>query len=103
MKWHFNLLFAPHFGGVFEILIKSIKWAVYDAGAEGLINSRPLTYQSACNVSPIIPNHFLFGQLGGQFAPEVQGRIYYGVMRKWKHVQLSVQCFWNRWMLNFQH
>ena len=36
-------------------------------GAEALINSRPLTYQSA-NVKdyvPLTPNHFLHGQMGG--------------------------------------
>ena len=67
-------------------MIKSTKRAVCDqfknadindeelfsacARAEGLINSRPLTYHSADirDVSPITPNHFLFGQLGGQFA-----------------------------------
>ena len=41
-------------------------------GAEALINSRPLTYQSA-NPSddvPLRPNHFLHGQIGSQFAPE---------------------------------
>ena len=40
-------------------------------GAEGLIYSRPLTYQSANPVDnvPLIPNHFLHGQIGGQFAP----------------------------------
>jgi len=40
-------------------------------GAEALINSRPLTYQSAnpSNYTPITPNHFLIGQVGGQFAP----------------------------------
>ena len=36
-------------------------------GAEGLINSRPLIYQSANpkdNI-PLTPNHFLHGQVGG--------------------------------------
>ena len=71
------------------------------AGAEGLINSRPLTYQSADarDVSPITPSHFLFGQFGGQFAPEVEEQIYYGVKRRWKHVQLLIQHFGKRRML----
>ena len=36
-------------------------------GAEGLINSRPLTYQSANPLDdvPLTPNHFLHGQIGG--------------------------------------
>ena len=75
-------------------MIKPAKRAVYDqfknadnndellpasGGAEALINSTPLVYQSADvrDVSPITPNHFLFGQLGSPFAPEVEERIYY--------------------------
>ena len=64
-------------------MIKSAKRAVYDqfksadidneellpafAGTEGLVNPRRLTYQSADarDVSPITPNHYFFGQLGG--------------------------------------
>jgi hypothetical protein len=40
------------------------------AGVEGFLNSRPITYQSM-NPSddvPLTPNHFLHGQLGGEFA-----------------------------------
>jgi hypothetical protein len=41
-------------------------------GAEALINSRPLTYQSVHpnDDVPLTPNHFLHGQMGGIFAPE---------------------------------
>ena len=37
------------------------------AGAEAMIKSRPLTYQSADprEKLPLTPNHFLFGQAGG--------------------------------------
>ena len=40
-------------------------------GAEGLLNSRPITYQSAnpADLTPLTPNHFLHGGLGGRFAP----------------------------------
>lgn len=60
VKWHFNPPLAAHFGGVHEIMIKAAKRALYAvigsadvtdeemmtafAGAEALINSRPLTY-----------------------------------------------------------
>ena len=41
-------------------------------GAESLLNSRPLNYQSA-NINddvPLTPYSFLHGQTAGQFAPE---------------------------------
>lgn len=41
-------------------------------GVDALLNSRPLTYQSA-NLDddvPLTPNHFLIAHIGGQFAPE---------------------------------
>ena len=76
VKWHFNPPATPHFSGVHEAMIKSAKKAIYgilgDAditdeellsavvGAEGLIKSRPLTFQSAnaSDTIPLTPNHF---------------------------------------------
>ena len=88
IKWTINPSYVPHFGGVFEVMITAAKKAIVailgnsDAtdeelmtaftGAEALINSRPLTYQSANPQDDIslTPNYFLHGQLGGMFAPE---------------------------------
>ena len=63
VKWIVNPLAAPHVGGIHEIIVKSAKRAIYGvlgnsevtheelitafSGVECLINSRPLTYQTA--------------------------------------------------------
>ena len=89
VRWLFNPPTAPHFGGINEIMVKAVKKAIYAAvgnanvtdeelmtvftGAESLLNSRPLTYQSSDvrDILPLTPNHFFYGQAGGQLAPEV--------------------------------
>jgi len=58
-------------------------------GAESLLNCRPLTYQSA-NIKddkPLTPNHFLHGQMGGQFAPESVDTTRFNPRKRWCEVQ----------------
>lgn len=117
IRWHFNPPLAPHFRGVHDIMIKAAKRAIFAilgsadvndeelmtafTGAEALINSRPLTYQSA-NPSddvPLTPNHFLHGQSGGQFAPEcVDDNKNLSIKKRWRRIQELVKHFWCRWM-----
>ena len=72
VKWHFKPPLAVHFSGVHEAMIKSAKPAISAIlgnadindeelmtaiiGAEGLINSRSLTYQSANPVDDVTEN-----------------------------------------------
>ena len=73
LKWCFNPPLAPHFGGVHEAMIKAAKKAIRAIlsnadindeelmttfiGVEALLNSRPLTYQSADSkdATPLTP------------------------------------------------
>lgn len=58
-------------------------------GAESLINARPLTYQSSDpedNI-PLTPNHFVHGQVGGQFAPQTVDETEFNPRRRWRRIQ----------------
>ena len=67
-------------------------------GAEGLLNSRPLTYQSAHvnDILPLTPNHFLYGQIGGEFAPRTVDTTNFYPRTRWRRVQELVCHFWNQ-------
>lgn len=107
IKWYFR--------GVHESMTKSAKKAINAIlgnadisdeelmtaviGVEGLINSRPLTYQSANpdDDVPLTPNHFLYGQIGGQFAPSSVDETPFNLRKRWRRIQELVRHFWKRW------
>ena len=89
VTWHFQPPNSPHFGGIFESMIKSGKKAIRaiigDAEltdielmtaftlAEDLINSRPLMFMSndPGDFRVLTPAMFLHGRLSGQVFPDV--------------------------------
>ena len=120
IEWKFNPPSAPHFGGVFEAMIKSAKKAIKAilgnaditdeelhtaiCDAERLLNSRPITFVSSDpdDLSPLTPSHFLIGQLGGKFAPETADRDeVFNPRKRWHRVQQLVGQFWKRWRREF--
>ncbi|XP_062558096.1 uncharacterized protein LOC134222969 [Armigeres subalbatus] len=83
-KWFFNPPGTPHMGGSWERLVRSIKTALEIAynnnrklneegletlviEAEGIVNSRPLTYLplDSDESEALTPNHFLLGSSNG--------------------------------------
>lgn len=119
VNWHWNPPLAPHFGGVFESMIKSAKRAIYavlkDAdvndeelqttfvGVESLMNSRPLTALSEDpNDDPVLtPNHFLIGKMGGDCIPESVDTTTFNPRRRWRRVQELTRQVWRRWMREY--
>jgi len=118
IKWRFNPPRAPHFGGVFETVVKSMKrvlqTVLYRADlsdeelhtalvqAEGLINSRPLCTMSsdADDLQPLTPQHFLVGHADSSVPAEVKINADQQVhpRRRWEYVQRMVAEVWKRWL-----
>ena len=67
---------------------------------EGLLNSRPLTYQISNpeDETPSTPNHFLHGQVGGHFSPSAVDEKQFNLKKRWQKVQEIVRHFWQRWL-----
>ena len=47
---------------------------------------------------PLTPNHFLVGQLGGTFAPDIDKQKGYKTKKRWRRIQELMRHFWHRWM-----
>ncbi len=73
------------------------------SGAESLLNSRPHTYQSSDvrDIVPLTPNHFLYGQAGGQLAPEAVEATGFHPKQRWRKLQHLISFVWRRWMKEY--
>ena len=70
-------------------------------GVEGLLNSRPLSYQSAdaADPTPLTPNHFLVGMSGDQLSPEPEDKSdAVGLRKLWRRIQNVIRQFWESWL-----
>jgi len=114
-SWHFNPPSAPHFGGLWEAAVKSMKKLLirvvgvhtltYEelvtvvCRIESVLNSRPLTPLSPDpgDLESLTPGHFLIGQpLLCVPEPNVSDNSS-SLTSRWKLLHQCHQAFWKRW------
>ena len=115
IKWKFNPPGAPHFGGIWERLVRSCKKAmiaVLDGRSltddvlittmclvEQTLNARPLTSvtDDPDDLEALTPNHFLMGRanLATPFLPDAQR--YTDLRRVFRVSQAYSDMIWTRW------
>jgi len=116
INFHFNPPAAPHFGGVWEREIRSVKAALSTTiGAqsvpeevlrtvlievEAILNSKPLGYVSAniADVDPITPNHLLMGRPSSSLPQVVYQDSERLSRRRWRQSQILVDHFWAKFI-----
>ena len=115
IEWTFNPAYAPHFGGVWERLIRSVKDSFHAiigsqiltdnifntvlCEVEHFMKARPITTVSASpdDVEALTPNHFLLGRAHASMSP-IQTQQPSTLSRQWKFAQHLATHIWKRLM-----
>ncbi|XP_055643357.1 uncharacterized protein LOC129779730 [Toxorhynchites rutilus septentrionalis] len=120
-RWSFIPPSAPHMGGAWERMVKSVKAAlgtILDAErrpddevletviveAEAMVNTRPLTYipLESANQEALTPNHFLLGSSSGVKQLSAMPVDPRATLRSgWKLAQHLSDGIWRRWIKEY--
>lgn len=119
INFQFNPPSAPHFGGVWEREVRSIKAALYATIQSqtvpeevlqtvliemgGILNSKPLGYVSTdvADVDPVTPNLLLMGRLDPSLPQVVYGESELLSRRRWRHTQVLADQFWSHFIRHY--
>lgn len=115
IKWHFIPARAPHFGGIWEAGVKSVKYHLrrvlgnslitYEemytllSCIEACLNSRPLCQltNDPNDIDALTPGHFLIGRpLTAPAEPSIL-HLQQNRLSRWQYIEQLRQHFWARW------
>lgn len=121
IKWHFNPPSAPHFGGLWEAGIKSVKshllrvvgqqiltfeeLSTVFTQIEALLNSRPICPISSDpnDLKALTPGHFLTLEPLTALPDEDVTGVQLNRLTRWQLLQRIHQDFWKRWHQEYLH
>ncbi|GFV50707.1 integrase catalytic domain-containing protein [Trichonephila clavipes] len=119
IEWNFIPPASPHFGGLWEANIKSMKRILLRvaksaimnfeelttlmAQIEAVLNSRPLSPLSSDpnDLNPLTPGHFLTNCAISSFPEPYTASDSLSYHSRWKLVQSLRDKFWNRWSTEY--
>lgn len=115
IEWKFIPARTPHFGGIWEAAVKSLKHhmrrtigetlftyeelSTYMCEIEAVLNSRPLTPMSSDpnDLRPLTPGHFIIGKPLSTIPTENLSNVSTNRLSTWQHIQKLKLDFWKRW------
>ena len=115
IQWKFVPEQAPHFGGIWEAAVKSLKTILKKVigdvplsfeevttiltQVEACLNSRPLTPISSEDdgIEVLTPGHFLIGQSLEAIPDAIESYRPVSTLHRWQLCQCLVCHFWKRW------
>lgn len=117
--WHFIPPGSPHFGGLWEAGVKSVKahlkrvigearltfeeYSTLLVQVEACVNSRPLTLPSSSldDISPITPGHFLIGEAPITVPEDNLEEVSLSPLNRWQLMQRMLHTLWSRWSTEY--
>ncbi|XP_036346466.1 uncharacterized protein LOC118755749 [Rhagoletis pomonella] len=117
IQWHFSPPAGPHFGGIWEAGVKSVKYhlkrTLADASVtyeelntilcqiEGCLNSRPLCTKFEGDIDPLTPAHFLIMRPMTSLPDKNLLNLKENAVNRWQYLQKLTQHFWKRWSIEY--